>query len=337
MTSFPAKNYETSCRPLQVVFVIYPDIVLLDLAGPLQVFAGARRHRTDMLAYETAVTSLEGGSVPTDTVISIETEPLENWVQRKIHTLVIVGGNGANISMHDRQFLQRVADLSDRSERVCSVCSGALILAAAGLLDGRRATTHWEDCSHLARDFPRVHVEMDPIYIKDGPVWTSAGITAGTDMALAIVAEDLGQDAALELAQSLVTYMVRPGGQSQFSPALKRQKLDRSARFESLHQWMADNLRNDLRVEHLAERENMSVRTFHRLYSSTMGTTPAKAVETIRIEVAREMLETTGTGIKSVASRCGFGDEERMRRAFVRLLGVSPSEYRQRFRIPRDQ
>ncbi|MEM1048397.1 MAG: helix-turn-helix domain-containing protein [Pseudomonadota bacterium] len=336
MTPFPAKNGDGDAPPLNVVFVIYPDIVLLDLAGPLSVFSWARHDGTGSLAYETAITSLKGGTVPTDTGVPIESEPMDRWVQRPIHTLVIVGGDGAYDSMHDATLVKGVAALAERSERVCSVCSGALILAAAGLLDGRRATTHWEDCALLADSFPDVQVDADPIYVRDGHVWTSAGVTAGTDMALAIVADDLGQEAALERAQKLVTYMVRPGGQSQFSPALERQKLDRSGKFRRLHQWIEDNLKSDLRVEHLAERENMSVRSFHRRYTLTMGTTPAKAVERIRTEAARELLETTSVGIKSVAHRCGFGDEERMRRTFMRLVGVSPSAYRQRFRIGKE-
>ncbi len=318
---------------MQVAFVIYPDIMLLDLAGPLEVFSWARHRGEGALAYEIAITSLQGGRIPTDTVVSIDSEPIENWVGRQIHTLVVVGGDGAYASMHQTQLIDQVAALADRSERVCSVCSGALILAAAGILDGRRATTHWEDCALLADQFPEVCVESDPIYVKDGHVWTSAGVTAGTDMALAIIAEDLGQEAALERAQMLVTYMVRPGGQSQFSPALERQKTDRSAKFEDLHRWVADNLTADLRVEQLAQRENMSTRSFHRRYASTMGVTPAKAVERIRIEAARELLETSSMAIKSVAGRCGFGDEDRMRHSFLRSVGVSPSAYRERFRI----
>lgn len=333
MTANSAKIGDRERAPLPVTFVIYPDIFLLDLAGPLAVFSWARHRGTGALAYETAITSVEGGRIPTDTGVTIDSEPMENWVRRKIHTLVIVGGDGAYDAMHDRPLVDGIAALAARSERVCSVCSGALILAAAGLLDGRRATTHWEDCALLSDGFCDVHVEPDPIYVKDDNIWTSAGVTAGTDMALAIVAEDLGQEAALERAQKLVTYMVRPGGQSQFSPALQRQELDRSGKFQHLHRWIEDNLKTDLRVEHLAERENMSLRSFHRQYTATMGVTPARAVEMIRTEAARDLLETTALGIKSVAARCGFGDEERMRRTFMRLVGISPSAYRQRFRI----
>ena len=244
---------------------------------------------------------------------------------------MIIGGDGAYQAMRDQRLVEAVSMLATRADRVCSVCSGALILAATGLLDGRRAATHWEDCALLAETFPKVRVEADPIYVKDGNVWTSAGVTAGADMALAIVAEDLGPEAALERAQKLVTYMVRPGGQSQFSRRSSDKNGDRAARFESLHRWIADNLQADLRVERLAARENMSPRSFHRRYAATMGTTPARAVESIRLEVARELLETTDAPLKSVAAKCGFGDEERMRRAFTRLMGVSASAYRQRF------
>lgn len=333
MTTFSAKASDEQRSPLQVVFVIYPDIALLDLAGPLQVFAWARKQGTGELAYKTAIASREGGSIPTDSLISVDTDPMKGWMRRQIDTLIVVGGDGVYLAMQNAAFIDSVAKLAARSRRICSVCSGALALAATGILDGRRAVTHWEDSEALTSKFPRVQVEADPIYIKDENIWTSAGVTAGIDMALAIVAEDLGQGAALERAQSLVTYMVRPGGQSQFSPALERQKLGRSGRFEHLHQWIAENLEKDLRVEQLAEREHMSVRNFHRLYLSTMGMTPAKAVEAIRMEAARDLLETTSDSVKAVADRCGFRDKERMRRAFARLLEVSPSEYRRRFRI----
>ncbi|MEM8795050.1 MAG: helix-turn-helix domain-containing protein [Pseudomonadota bacterium] len=333
MTSFSAKPFDNERLPLPVLFVIYPNIVLLDLSGPLQVFAGAKHAHNGALAYRTAIASVTGGPIQTDTVVAIESEPIESWVDREIHTLVVVGGNGANAAMKDARLIENVSVLAERAERVCSVCSGALILAEAGLLQGRRATTHWDDCAHLERDFPETTVEVDPIYIKDGPVWTSAGITAGIDMSLAIVAEDLGTPPAIELAQSLLAYMVRPGGQSQFSPVLMRQRKDRSGRFDDLHKWIADNLQRDIRTEELADRAGMSLRNFHRQYSATMGITPAKAVETIRVERARELLETTDHSMKVIANQCGFGEEERMRRAFIRLTHINPSDYRQRFQF----
>ncbi|MEX0371133.1 MAG: GlxA family transcriptional regulator, partial [Tateyamaria sp.] len=219
--------------------------------------------------------------------------------------------------------------------RVCSVCSGALVLAAAGQLDGRRAVTHWDDCQMLADEFPRVQVELDPIYVKDGHVWTSAGITAGIDMALAIVSEDYGRRAALTVARSMVAQMVRSGGQSQFSPALGRQVRDGLGRFEALHSWISDNIGSALTVDTLAAKAGMSARNFSRAYSKVTGVTPAKAVEAMRIERAQDLLETSTKSQKQIAVLCGFNDEDRMRRAFLRTLRVSPSDYRQNFQLAR--
>nr|WP_319385489.1 DJ-1/PfpI family protein [uncultured Roseibium sp.] len=332
MTSFSAKFAEPRDETRQVVFVVYPDIVLLDLVGPLQVFSHAPDPQTKTNGYECAVVSLSGGTVTTNTVVSIPSEPVSRYLNTEIHTLVVVGGHGANTAMHDARVLAMVNALAERAGRVCSVCSGALVLAAAGLLNGRRAVTHWDDCATLETGFPEVKVEIDPIYIKDGNVWTSAGITAGIDMALAVVAEDLGRRSALRVARSMVTHMARAGGQSQFSPVLRRQLLDSTGRFEDLHHWVAENLCRDLRVEELAAKMNMSARNFARLYTGQMGLTPAKAVEAIRIEVAQNLLETSGKTVKQIAVQCGFNDEERMRRAFMRTLSVSPTDYRRGFR-----
>ena len=332
MTSINANSVNHAYQPKLIVFVVYPDFVLLDLSGPLQVFSHAQCQRNQCNAYEIAIVSTNGGEVLSNTIISIETTPIADLVDQAIHTLVIVGGDGAYVAMNDQALLSSLLSLAHSAERVCSVCSGALILAATGMLDGRRAVTHWEDCEQLQAAFPKVQVEVDPIFIKDEHVWTSAGITAGIDMALAIVAEDLGRAAALEMARSMVTPMVRSGGQSQFSPALDRQTIDSAGKFDELHQWIADNLQHDLRVEALAAQSNMSPRNFSRLYSAQMKVTPAKAVEAIRVEVARELLETTALGVKEIAGRCGFNDDERMRRAFMRAIKTSPTEYRLHFK-----
>lgn len=332
MASFSAKIAEPADKTRQVVFVVYPDIVLLDLVGPLQVFSHALDPETKANGYACAVTSVGGGMIDTNTVVSIPSEPASRYLNERIHTLVVVGGDGANTAMGDRRVLDTVNALAAGAQRVCSVCSGALVLAAAGLLNGRRAVTHWDDCKTLESRFPDVKVEVDPIYIQDGHVWTSAGITAGIDMALAVVAEDLGRRSALRVARSMVTHMARAGGQSQFSPVLRRQLLDSTGRFEQLHHWIAENLDRDLRVEELAAQVNMSARNFARLYTGQMGLTPAKAVEAIRIEVAQDLLGTSEKTIKQVAAHCGFNDEERMRRAFMRTLNVSPTDYRRGFR-----
>ncbi|MEO0752752.1 MAG: AraC family transcriptional regulator, partial [Pseudomonadota bacterium] len=212
--------------------MIYPDIVLLDLVGPLQVFSHALHPKTNALGYDCKVVSAAGTMTATNTVLQIPSEPIEKVINTHVHTLILIGGDGANTAMKDTALISQLRTLAKGATRVASVCSGALVLAATGLLDGRRAVTHWDDCETLAATFPKVRVEMDPIYIKDGPVWTSAGITAGIDMALAIVAEDLGRASAFAMARSMVTQMVRSGGQSQFSPVLSRQWRDRSGQFD---------------------------------------------------------------------------------------------------------
>lgn len=316
------------------MFVVYPDCVLLDLVGPLQVFSHAQDPATGTNGYTCAVASLDGGAIATNTILPIETLALPDVCPLDLHTLIVVGGDGAYAVMENHALVDQIRSLAQHAERICSVCSGALILGAAGLLDDRRAVTHWEDCRALQDAFPRVQVEMDPIFIQDGNVWTSAGITAGMDMALAVVADDLGRPAALQMARSMVTHMVRSGGQSQFSPVLGRQLLDATGQFEDLHQWIANNLKLPLSVDDLAAQMNMSPRTFARHYTRLMAITPAKAVEAIRTEMAQELLASHDLSMKRIAAQCGFHDEERMRRAFVRLLGVSPSDYRQSFRTP---
>ncbi len=334
MTSIHAKINLTTPAKRRVVFVVYPNFVLLDLSGPLQVFTHAQADGADTPAYHPVIVSLEGGSVASNTVFPIPTTSIEELLDEDVHTLIVVGGDGAYTAMRDPALIKAMSHIANRAHRACSVCSGALVLAATGLLDGRRAVTHWEDCDNLARLFPKVLVEEDPIFVQDGRFWTSAGVTAGIDMALAIVAEDLGRPAALRMAQSIIVPIVRSGGQSQFSPALGQQIRDASGRFEALHAWIADNLADDLTVDTLADVAGMSARNFSRLYTSEMGTTPAKAVEVLRTDAARDLLETTDLGVKEIAARSGFRDDERLRRAFERQLKTSPSEYRSRFQGP---
>ncbi|POF31014.1 GlxA family transcriptional regulator [Roseibium marinum] len=316
--------------PHKVLFVVFPQIKLLDLAGPLQVFADAVDDN-GIAVYRTEVVSIDGQYVKTDTPVSIATEAMKSWANEQIDTLIVVGGNGARAAALNPHVVDGVLRLAEKADRIASVCTGAFVLAACGLLDGRRAVTHWQSCDALSREHPCVLVETDPIYVKAENVWTSAGVTAGIDMALAMVAEDIGRTASLSLARELVSYVVRPGGQSQFSSTLDRQILDETGRFESLHEWIANNIDKDLRVDVLAERANMSPRNFARLYTQQTGRTPAKAVEGIRMEAARRSLEESDLSVSEVARQCGFGDDERMRRSFIRLLHVSPSDYRQRF------
>ena len=322
---------------MDVVFIVYPNIVLLDLVGPLQVFTHARADECSKPAYKTHVVSFAGGNTETNTILPIDSEPIKDWLVRhqntSIHTLVVVGGEGAAAAARHQPLIEYLKTLAARSYRICSVCSGALVLAGAGLLDGRRAVTHWEDCDQLAREYPAVCVEVDPIYIKDGNVWTSAGITAGIDMALAVVEEDLGKPSAIEMARSLVTPMVRTGGQSQFSPDLSRQARDIKGQFSDLHDWVKENIQEKISVDKMAHECGMSPRNFSRRYTELMGISPAKAIEEIRVNIARGLLLETNDSVKVIAARCGFLDDERMRRAFLRLISTSPSDYRKQFKL----
>lgn len=319
-----------------VVFVVYHGIVLLDLAGPLHVFSRACEDGKEELAYNTHIASVEGGPVQTNTIVQVDSLPLADLFDgssgQEIDTLVIVGGDGARAAETDAELVEQVAALSKRAKRTCSVCCGAFVLAAAGLLNGRRAVTHWEDCELLAARFPEVDVEVDPIYIKEGSIWTSAGITAGTDMALAVVREDLGAGPALRLARSLVTPMIRSAGQSQFSSDLARQTQDSAGEFAALHDWLRDNLAEPISVRDMAEKCSMSSRSFSRRYRASVGLTPANSLEKIRVDTARTLLIEASQSMKVVAKHCGFGDQEKMRRAFHRQLRTSPSCYQSLFR-----
>lgn len=331
MPSFKDKSaLGTSARPA-IVFVVYPGVKLLDLAGPLQVFNDAMDVHGNS-AYRCSIASLAGSLVISDTPVSVSTVRLSDWNGRRIDTLIIVGGQGVFAAMKDTKLLKYVQSLAKRSRRVGSICNAAFILARCGLLDGRRAVTHWDSCTRFAAEFPDVAVEENSIFLNDGDVWTSAGVTAGIDMAIAMVSDDLGRTSALSLARSLVTYLVRPGGQSQFSEALELQVADGAGRFDELHKWMRNHLDQDLRNERLADRMSMSARNFSRLYLSSTGKTPAKSVEAMRVEAACQLLERGNAPLKNIAHRCGFGDDERMRRAFVRTLKVSPQDYRKRFK-----
>ena len=276
------------------------------------------------------VASRDGGPVATSSGVTLMTCSLDAAVKAPVDTLIVSGGAGVYAAATDPRIIDWLSAISGSARRCCSVCTGAFALAAAGVLDGKRAVTHWRACAELAARYPAVRVEPDPIFVEDDKVWTSAGVTAGIDLALAMVERDLGRKLALQVAQRLVVFLKRPGGQSQFSVALTAQSSDDGA-FGDLHDWMAANLGADLRVEFLAERAGMSVRTFARLYQARTGTTPAKAVAAMRVEAARALLEEAAVPITEVARRCGYGDEEAMRRAFLRSLGVAPGRYRNRF------
>jgi len=315
--------------PRRVVIVALPEVQPLDVAGPAEVLASAASVAGgDDAAYTIEVVAPGGAPIPTDSGYAIAPAGALEAVHGPIDTLLVAGGAGARNASPET--VARVRRLAARADRVASVCTGAYVLAAAGLLDGRRATTHWSWCDDLQRRHPAVTVERDPIFVVDGPVRTSAGVTAGMDLALALVEEDLGPRVALEVARWLVVFVKRPGGQAQFSVQLAGQSAERSP-LRELQAWIADHIDADLSVPALAARACMSDRHFARAFKAETGMTPAVYVESLRVERARLALESGAAQIDAVAARCGFGTVETLRRAFARRLGVSPAAYRNRF------
>jgi transcriptional regulator GlxA family with amidase domain len=325
-----------------IVFAVAPELVLLDASGPLEAFWRAELTLRSALgsapgasvAYRTTVASVDGGVLATYPGLPIVTERLDTLENAPIDTLIVPGIPADEGLRLQPELVAWIARRAPGVRRVCSVCTGAFYLAAAGLLDGRRATTHWRSAAGLAQRFPAVQVDADPIFIRDvrdgRAVWTSAGVTAGIDLALALIEEDLGHAVAMQAARRLVVFMKRPGGQSQFSAALTAQASAGGA-FDALHGWMAANLRDDLSVERLAERARMSPRTFARHYVDEVGRTPAKTVSAMRLEAASCALAQSRRPLKRIALECGFGSEQNLRRAFVRCFGVLPLDYRERF------
>jgi transcriptional regulator GlxA family with amidase domain len=320
-------------NPRRIDFLAFPDVQLLDVTGPFQVFASASRvveESGQPVPYLLQVVSAVPGAIVSSSGLALVAQALPA-ADLPLDTLVIAGGIGVQLACADADLVGWVRARAGVSRRFASVCTGAFLLASTGLLDGRRATTHWSRCGELAAAYPAVRVEEDPIYVNDGAIWTSAGVTAGIDMALALVEADLGRTVAMAVARSLVVFAKRPGGQAQFSAGLALAGSDGT--FDGLHDWMKRNLRGNLAVPALAEQAGMSERSFLRRYRQVTGTTPARAVERMRVEAARQALGGTGFPVKRIARDCGFGSEETMRRSFVRILAVPPHAYRERFPV----
>ncbi len=329
----PPRSTPTSrTSAVRVIEVLaYPSVQLLDVTGPLQVFASAN----DLVAeaggtspYLLRVVAKGGQDVTASAGLGIATRPLSR-ISAALDTLIVAGGPGVEAAASDPALVDWVRRRAERARRVASVCTGAFLLAASHVLDGRRAATHWSVCADLARRFPAVHVETDPIFVNDGPVWTSAGVTAGIDLALALVEQDLGRTVALAVARYLVVFLKRPGGQAQFSAALSLQSAE--DKFGALHGWINAHLSDDISVPTLARQAGMSERSFSRRYLEATGLTPARAVERLRVEEARRLLSESGLPVKRISQRCGFGSEETMRRSFLRVLAATPQDYRSRF------
>jgi transcriptional regulator GlxA family with amidase domain len=300
----------------------------------LEVFAGAQTLIEATggrdCGYEVAIVSRDGSPLTTSSGLQIVPHASFADAPRGIDTLVIAGGQGSRAASADEKTLDWIAASSRAARRTASVCTGAFLLAAAGLLDGRRATTHWAAASELARLYPAVKVDPEPIYLRDGDVWTSAGVTAGMDLALALIEEDLDRDAALAIARHLVLFLRRPGNQAQFSAMLASQEPQRES-LRELRRHILEHPAEDLSVQALAGRAHMSPRHFARCFRTETGVTPARYVEAVRLEAARRALEDTAAPVAEVARTCGFGTAETMRRVFLRALRSGPSEYRRRF------
>jgi transcriptional regulator GlxA family with amidase domain len=320
----------------RVAFVAGPGTEILDLVGPLQVFARA----ADIFAKQ------DPGAPPIYSVEVISTSPQRSFVTNcglritahktfrevrgKIDTMLVAGGSAIEHDETNIEVVRWLRKIAGRIRRIGSVCTGAMLLARAGLLDGRQATTHWNWCEILIKRAPRANIDPNPIFVRDGNVYTSAGVTAGMDLALALVEEDHGSALALQVARNLVLYLRRPGGQSQFSAALSLQLTDRKP-LRELESWVLDNLNKPLTVPVLAQRVAMSPRNFARVFTKEMKTTPAKFVERLRVEAARRRLEESQNSMETIAGECGFGNVNSMRNVFQRALEIAPGQYRRHF------
>jgi transcriptional regulator GlxA family with amidase domain len=326
----------SSERVRRVVMVVFPNANVVDIAGPMEVFSNANR-RLDQQEdrrsprYRSELVARETGGVRTTSGIEVAAARALRDIRGPIDTLLVAGGDGTREAIGDRALVDFLRRTAPRARRVASICSGTFLLAEAGLLDGRRATTHWASCAALAERFPEILVETDPIFVRDGKMWSSAGVCAGMDLALALVEQDHGRELALTVAQWMVLFLKRPGGQSQFSVGLAAQATEHE-RIRELQAWAQAHLGSDLGIAKLAKRVAMSPRNFARVFSKEVGETPARWVERARVEAARRLLEESDDGVDAVASRCGFGTAETLRRAFLRQLRVAPSAYRARFR-----
>ncbi len=317
-----------------VVIVSYDGLQPLDAVGPHEVFAGATAvlasRKRPAAGYDLSIVSTRGTPITTESGLQIVTAPLPSG-RLKIDTLLIPGGEGSQTARFDEPLVSWIRSAARSSRRIATVCSGAFIAAEAGLLDGRTVTTHWARAQDLADEYPRVTVDADPIYLHDGSVWTSAGVTAGIDLALAMVEDDHGNDVAQTVARWMVMFLHRPGGQTQFAASVWVPRANRST-VRAVQDFIDTHPAADHRLDLLAGRAAMSSRHFSRVFTEQIGETPARYVERVRVEAARAELESTTSSLDLIATNCGLGTAESLRRAFQRRVGVPPDAYRRRFR-----
>ena len=325
----------SKATPRRIGILVYPGVQSLDVTGPLEVFHGAgqlvQRSGRDDAGYEITTIARNTRPVATSSGLRIAADTTLARCELPLDTLIVAGGSGRGRAEEDRELLGWLRQAASRARRTASVCTGAFLLARAGLLDGRRVTTHWASAAELQREHPEIEVDAEPIFIRDGALWTSAGVTAGMDLALAMVEEDLDREAALTIARHLVLFLRRPGGQRQFSATLAAQQPGRQP-LREVQRAVVEELAGDHTVSAMAARADMSERHFARAFQAETGLTPARFVEAVRVEAARRRLEESTDGVAAIAAACGFGTTETMRRAFVRSLGVGPADYRSRFR-----
>lgn len=317
-------------KPRRVVVLLYPNVELLDVAGPINVLTAASRLTPGRPGYTVELAAARSGRVATAGGVELHAHRAFRSLKPPIDTLLVPGG--MYVDGVEPALVPTLRRLAPAARRVVAVCSGAFFLGEAGLLRGRRAVSHWAACAALQARFPDARVDADAIFVRDGKVWTSAGVTAGMDLALALVEQDLGAALALEVARWLVMYLRRPGGQSQFSAPLAAQTAER-APIESLIAWVRANLCADLSVPALARRVSMSSRNFARVFVAETGQTPAAWVARVRLEAARSALEISNEPVKQIAAACGFGSTESMNHAFQRALRTTPLAYRARFAV----
>jgi transcriptional regulator GlxA family with amidase domain len=316
-------------KPHTVAIPIFPGLQSLDAVGPAQVF-GSANQSLGREAYRVRFVATEPGAVPTSAGFALHADSLRTIPAKSVDTLLCPGGEEEPLraALRDKAFMRWINDAARAAKRACSVCSGAFLLASTGLLNGRNAATHWNSTAELRQNFPDVRVDPESIYVTDGKFWTSAGVTTGIDMALAIVEEDHGRDIAMAIARRLVVYMRRPGHQTQFSTALNAQDV-KDDKLATLASWVEENLTSRLDVETLAARVAMSPRSFHRHMQEELRVSPAKFVEGIRLDAARRWLDDEDLDLAAVAARAGFSGPDHLIRAFNRRFGVTPAAYRQ--------
>lgn len=329
-TAYMLKLSETK----SIGIIIFGGCNIVDASGPAGVFGAANElakdHGVNVKPYSIHFIGRTVGPIATTAGPSLYASKSIDRSAEEIDTLICAGGVGTRAMSFDPAAVKAIGKLASKSRRIVSVCTGAFVLAASGILDGKRAVTHWAHCDTLAKRFPKVLVEPDPIFVRDHNVYTSAGITAGMDLTLALVEEDFGRPFAIDVAKEMVMFLKRPGTQAQFSEHLRVQMAP-DGNLKDVQLWVLKNLKENHTVESLADRATMSPRSFYRHFKETTGITPSRFVADSRVDAAKRLLEESPLQIKVIAANCGFGDEERMRRTFHRRVGVSPDDYRQRF------